>query len=150
MSNTDTTSTDYRRTVTLDAPPEQVFELLATLDGLREWWSDADVTGDAAAGGDVRLEFPGHGYCVLHVDESAAPSLVRWTCTENSMMPEWLGTSPTFEVVDTGDGRTRLTVHHVGLVPDFECYDQCHEGWDAKAVTIAGRVESGQSTPSAS
>lgn len=150
MSKTETTSTDYRRTVSLDAPPEQVFELLSTLDGLREWWSDAEVTGDAGAGGDVRLEFPGHGYCVLHVDEAAAPSLVRWTCTENSMMPEWLGTSPTFEVGDAGNGRSTLSVHHVGLVPAFDCYDQCHQGWDAKAVTIAERVEPGRGTPRAS
>ena len=31
--------------------------------------------------------------------------------------------------IERRDGRTELTFEHAGLVPEFECFDQCSSAW---------------------
>ena len=41
---------------------------------------------------------------------------------------EWNGTDIVFEITKK-DNKTQLTFTHVGLVPDFEYYDDCSNAW---------------------
>ena len=41
---------------------------------------------------------------------------------------EWTGTDITFEVHSTGD-HTEVRFTHLGLVPEFECFEQCSNAW---------------------
>jgi hypothetical protein len=42
---------------------------------------------------------------------------------------EWVGTKIVWEVFPQKDG-TEVKMTHVGLVPEFECFDTCSQGWD--------------------
>lgn len=42
---------------------------------------------------------------------------------------EWTGTEIRFEITALQDGGAELTFQHVGLVPEFECYEVCHKSW---------------------
>lgn len=41
---------------------------------------------------------------------------------------EWTGTKISFEISQK-DNKTLLRFTHVGLVPDYECYDMCTDAW---------------------
>jgi uncharacterized protein YndB with AHSA1/START domain len=142
-------SQDYARTVEIDAPAQQVFHSLATLEGIRGWWTPT-VNGDPSSGGEftVRFEHLEDGedqVKVLRVDE-AAPSRVAWTCVFDRRHPEWERTRMVFELEEAG-GRTRLEFRHEGLTPALDCYLVCEAGWDYFLASITGYVERGAGTP---
>ena len=41
---------------------------------------------------------------------------------------EWIGTDIIFEIAQLED-RTEVRFTHVGLVPQFECFDNCSNAW---------------------
>ena len=41
---------------------------------------------------------------------------------------EWTGTDITFDVTPKGD-QTEVRFTHLGLVPEFECFDNCSNAW---------------------
>ena len=41
---------------------------------------------------------------------------------------EWTGTEISFEIAPREDG-TEVRFSHLGLIPDFECYDGCSSAW---------------------
>lgn len=42
---------------------------------------------------------------------------------------EWNDTNVVFEITKKEDGKTELRFTHAGLVPAFECYDDCSNAW---------------------
>jgi hypothetical protein len=41
---------------------------------------------------------------------------------------EWTGTEIIFEINER-DGQSELRFSHLGLVPEFECFESCSSGW---------------------
>ena len=41
---------------------------------------------------------------------------------------EWTGNKIFFEITEK-DNKTQLQFTQVGLVPEYECYDMCSDGW---------------------
>jgi hypothetical protein len=41
---------------------------------------------------------------------------------------EWIGTDIAFDISPNGD-RTDVRFTHRGLVPEFECFDNCSNAW---------------------
>src|SRR6185312_9991793 len=41
---------------------------------------------------------------------------------------EWIGTETRFDIARKGD-KTALRFTHVGLVPEFDCFEACSTGW---------------------
>jgi uncharacterized protein YndB with AHSA1/START domain len=137
---------DYMRTRPIAASCERVFDAIATLDGVRGWWT-ALVSGSADENGVIELGFEGLDEKItMRVDESEAPKLVRWTCLQHSSLPEWSETKIEFALTARGE-HCELAIRHRGLTPALECYDHCEAGWDYFANSIAQLVETGRGTP---
>ena len=51
---------DYARCITIHAPRGRVYDALASLDGVRGWWTPV-VSGRATTGGELRVGFEGLG-----------------------------------------------------------------------------------------
>jgi len=43
---------------------------------------------------------------------------------------EWKGTTTSFEIARKGD-KTEVCFSHLGLVPEYECFDLCSTSWDS-------------------
>jgi uncharacterized protein YndB with AHSA1/START domain len=138
---------DYARRVAFGVSPEQVFDAITTLEGLRGWWTTL-VTGSAVAGGEFKLEFEGlDEHIMMRVDKAVRPSSVHWTCVEHTELDDWNGTRIQFDLAPHGPGRCELGFRHVGLRPALECYETCEQGWDHFLASLGAYVMEGEGTP---
>lgn len=133
-------------------PPAAVYAALTTPDGLRGWWTqDCDVA--AEVGGTIHLRF-GHTHKDMRIERLDPGREVRWQCTgahiavaQISRKDEWVGTRIAFHLAPEGKGRTRMEFEHVGLVPAFECYSLCSDGWRYFLGSLQQFVETGRGSP---
>lgn len=137
----------YTQRLTVRASDRDVFRSLATLEGLRGWWTPL-VTGSPNAGGALRFKFKGLAEHIdMRVDESLELVRVAWTCKVHSSLPEWSGTRISFDIEAMGADRCRLRLKHMGLVPTLECYADCSLGWEHFLSSIALYAETGKGLP---
>ena len=60
---------------------------------------------------------------------------------------EWKDTEVRFEIARRGD-KTALIFTHLGLVPDYECFDVCSNAWSFYVNTsLRGLIRTGQGLP---
>ncbi|WP_049572540.1 SRPBCC family protein [Nonomuraea sp. SBT364] len=109
-------------------------EVFAAVTDVRGWWSK-NITGGTSAEGDVFVyDVPAVHHCRVRLEEVVPDRRVVWRVLDNTFsfvedQEEWTGTEVRFEISGRADGRTELRFTHVGLVPEFECYDVCHKSW---------------------
>jgi uncharacterized protein YndB with AHSA1/START domain len=139
----------------LEANPDAVYAALTTPKGLRGWWTqDCDVATEV--GGDLHFRFAcSHKH--MRIERLEPDREVRWLCTgahiavgQLTHKDEWVGTQLVFHLSPDGEGRTRLDFEHRGLVPAFECYDLCSDGWGHYLGSLQRFVATGRGTPYAS
>ncbi|HKW44304.1 MAG TPA: SRPBCC domain-containing protein [Candidatus Eremiobacteraceae bacterium] len=144
-------SPDYSREMPLEVSRERAFEAIATIDGLRKWWTKA--TGSASVGGEIRFIFYEDESVTMRVDESTRPSRVSWTCVgqchDGAQNGEWVGTSVTFDLIERSPEACTLRFRHSGLTPKLECFGQCERGWNFYLASLAGLLERGKGQPHA-
>jgi uncharacterized protein YndB with AHSA1/START domain len=140
---------DYAAHLTIQAPAKAVYAALATVDGLRGWWT-LPATGSAEQDGEFRVEFAGYGiYKVARVEEAVSPAAVRWRVLD-CKHADWIGTTIGFELSPAGPDATELRFVHRGLQPALECYESCEAGWDFYLRSLASYAETGTGQPYAS
>jgi uncharacterized protein YndB with AHSA1/START domain len=138
---------DYAATLTIDAPAETIYAALTTADGIRSWWT-ASTEGDAAPGGEFRVEFPAHDvYKIAKVEAGPQPGSVRWQCTD-CKLEDWIGTTMDFVLTPAGPGGTELAFTHHGLRPQLDCFESCQSGWDFYLRSLGSYAETGTGQPS--
>jgi uncharacterized protein YndB with AHSA1/START domain len=136
-------------TIAVDQSPEEVFKAIANV---REWWS-GEIEGDAAR---PDAEFT-YRYKDVHrsrqkVTEFVAGRKVVWHVLESELSfvrnkSEWTNTDIVFEISEK-DGKTELRFTHEGLVPTFECYGSCSNGWGSLINgNLRKLITSGRSQP---
>ncbi|MDX2191279.1 MAG: SRPBCC domain-containing protein [Bacteroidota bacterium] len=109
---------------------EQVFN---SVNNVRGWWSQA-LEGQSEKLNDEFVYRNGEIHYSKHrIVESIPGERVVWLTLDSKLtfvekQNEWNDTKVVFEITKEGD-KTRLTITHDGLVPDFQCYEGCSEGW---------------------
>jgi uncharacterized protein YndB with AHSA1/START domain len=136
---------DYDTTIIVQASPVALYDAITTASGLTDWWTHAAGSGEA--GGELLFFMSAPDPLHVHVDAATRPTSVRWTVTECSFEPEWVGTHPTFTITPAGDDTTELVFTHVGLTEDLECIDMCTRGWDHYMASLRAYVETGHGNP---
>ena len=115
----------------VDQTPEDVF---SAVNDVRGWWS-GDIEGRTDNLGD---EFT-YRYKDVHFSRQKITELIPgkrvvWLVTESNLSfteqkSEWTGTEITFDISSEGD-TTVIRFTHVGLVREFECFNDCSNGWN--------------------
>ena len=138
----DAEATAYARQLTIHAAPGHVFAAIATLDGLRGWWTTI-VTGSAAAGGTLRFGFAGlEEQIVMRVDAVRPPSAITWSCMAHTRDDEWTGSSVRFELAERGPRACELSFRHAGIAREFVA-----DGWEHFLASLAAYAEHGTGSP---
>lgn len=123
-------TSDYTTSILVDQTPEQVF---AAINNVRGWWS-GEVNGDTDK---PCVEFtyrvPDMHFSRQLITEFIPGKKVVWHVSDATLnfvedKDEWKGTDIVFEIAKKGD-KTQVSFTHKGLVPSFECYNDCSTGW---------------------
>jgi hypothetical protein len=142
------TDRNFTTRFTVDQNPDAV---VAAINNVRGWWSEG-ITGHADKVGDrfTHSVLDLHR-CDLMVTEMVPGKKVAWTVLDNHFSftrdsTEWKGTDIVFEIERTDDG-TEVRFTHVGLVPDYECYDICRDGWTTYIASLRDLIATGKGEP---
>jgi predicted ester cyclase/uncharacterized protein YndB with AHSA1/START domain len=138
-------STDYQQTIRVHASPGKLFDALTTAAGLTAWWDRATGSGDT--GGELRFQMNAPEPLVIQVDEAARPTSVRWTVTECSFLPDWIGTQPVFTITAVDGGESDLCFRHHGLNSALDCSEMCSASWNHFMTSLRDYVETGRGSP---
>jgi uncharacterized protein YndB with AHSA1/START domain len=138
---------DFARHVSFNASRTRVFDAVATISGLRGWWTPI-TGGSPAPGGHLRFEFQGLDECIImHVNCAKRPESVQWTCVMHTGLAEWTGTKVIFDLAKRTAQSCDLRFRHVGLKPNLSCFDDCRQGWEHFLASLVAYVEGGKGMP---
>ena len=121
---------DFTAIFSVDRTPKDVFD---AINNVRGWWGE-DVEGNNNNVGDeFRYRVRDIHYSKLKVIERVPNEKVVWLVVDNHLnfvedQSEWVGTKITFEIAPKGD-QTEVRFSHLGLVPQYECFDVCSNAW---------------------
>lgn len=124
------TDCSYTTSFTVEQTPERAF---AAINNVRGWWSQNVEGGTTRVGEKFKYRYEDLHRCEIQVRELIPNRRVVWRILDNYFSftrdrSEWKGTEIVFEIARKGE-QTEVTFTHQGLVPDYECYDACSEGW---------------------
>ncbi|GAA1604214.1 SRPBCC domain-containing protein [Kribbella sancticallisti] len=124
------TDPSFTTTFTVDQTPRQAFDAISNVRG---WWSEQVDGGTANAGDEFTYRYRDVHHCTMRVTEAIPGRKISWLVLENYFdevedTTEWVGTTIHFEITED-DGRTQVTFTHRGLVPEYECFENCSTAW---------------------
>ncbi len=113
--------------ITIQAPPEQVFEAITTQEGLQGWWTD-DTVAEPRVGSVAEFGFYNRAVVFRMKVEALEPAKrVRWNCIGGP--EEWIGTEITFALAPAEGGGTGLHFDHAGWRYAEGEYRGCNTTW---------------------
>ncbi|WP_433193705.1 SRPBCC family protein [Nocardia sp. CA-107356] len=124
------TSQSFTTTISVDRTAEEVFNAVTDVRG---WWSRAVEGGTERSGDEFVFTVPGIHRSEMRLTEVVPNKKVVWLAVDNRLefvedKTEWNGTEIHFDISEK-NGKTELRFTHIGLVPEFECFDACSTGW---------------------
>jgi hypothetical protein len=140
---------NFTTTFSVDQTPEEAF---AAINNVRGWWA-GEIEGSTDKLGD---EFT-YRYEDVHYSKQKVTGLIPgkkvvWLVLDSSLnftkdKTEWKGTEITFEVSKKGN-KTEIRFTHLGLVPEFECFNACSNAWDSYVnVSLRSLITAGKGQP---
>ena len=135
---------DYRCTFFVDVPAVRVVDAVTDEVEIMRWWTSVTAAERRSDGVHLRM---GTQELVVTIAHAPGTGEVGWAVTTCEMVPDWVGTRPTFAVHAEPDGRTRVDFRHVGLVPELGCYAMCRAGWSHFMPSLRRYLEMGEGLP---
>lgn len=126
--------------LTIDAPPERVHDLVATRNGVEQWWTSRPVAGDDSPGGRIETYFGDaeKAAASFEILERTSTRIV-WRCVGGPK--DWLDTRITFALAPRDDGGTTLLFSHEGWQSENEFMHGCSTNWAAYLMSLKSGAE---------
>lgn len=122
---------DYQNSLTVQIVPEEAVD---NISQVAKWWSLV-LEGNSSKPGDVfTVRFKGGDWYKIEIDEIIPDKKIVWNVIDSDQTwhedrKEWAGTRIVWEISSAENG-SKVTMTHLGLTPEAECYTQCKKGWD--------------------
>jgi ketosteroid isomerase-like protein len=122
---------NFTTTIKVDNTPGEVFN---AINNVRGWWSE-EIEGDTEKLNDeFTYHFQDVHRCKMKLIEVVPGKKVVWLVLDNYFSftkdeSEWVGTRIIFEIAEH-DNQTAMHFTHEGLVPEYECFTACVNGWN--------------------
>jgi hypothetical protein len=140
---------DFTNTLLVDNSPVEVFN---AINNVRGWWSK-EIEGSTDK---LNEEFSYHykdvHYCKIKIIEIIPDKKIVWLVLDNHFnftkdTSEWKDTKITFDIAKK-ENKTQLRFTHLGLVPQYECYDICSTAWtDYLDNSLSSLIATGKGHP---
>ena len=123
-------TTDFTTTIVVNQTPKEVFNAITNVRG---WWSE-EIDGNTEKLNDEFLyHYQDVHRCKVKLIEVISNKKIVWLIMDNYFSftkdkTEWINTKIAFEI-SVENNKTQLRFTHIGLVPEYECYDVCFDGW---------------------
>ena len=142
---------DFTTTILVDQTPQKVFNAITNPHA---WWSE-EIEGNNSTVNDVfTYHYEDVHFCKVELIEVVPNKKIVWKIVDNHFnftkdKTEWINTKVSFEISRQGD-KTQLVFTHIGLVPEYECYEACHQGWTHYIQnSLKNLIETGKGLPNA-
>jgi hypothetical protein len=114
----------------VDQTPEEAF---SAINNVRGWWSGEIEGNTNELGGEFTYSVPDIHYSKQKIKEFIPGKKVVWHVLDAKLSfvkdkSEWKGTDIVFNITKKGD-KTEIRFQHIGLVPEYECYNDCSNAW---------------------
>jgi len=121
---------DFTTSILVEQSPKEAFNAIINPRG---WWSE-EIEGDTdKLNAEWTYQYGDVHRCKMKITELIPEKKVVWHVTDNYFnftedKKEWIDTKIVFEISRTGK-QTQIQFTHLGLVPEYECYDICDNAW---------------------
>ena len=140
---------DFKTAIQVDQTPAEAFH---AINNVRGWWSE-DIEGNTANLHDVfNYRFKDVHQVKMKLIEVIPDKKVVWHVLENYFnftkdKTEWKDTKIIFEI-SRKDDKTHVHFTHLGLVPQYECFDICRDAWSHYIhESLHGLITTGKGQP---
>lgn len=121
---------NFSTTILVDQKPEEVFN---AINNVRGWWSEEIEGSTDKLNDEFKYHYQDVHNCKMKITEMIPGKKVVWHVLDNYFSftkdkSEWKDTKIIFDISEQ-DGKTQLRFTHEGLVPEYECYTACVNGW---------------------
>lgn len=133
----------------VDRTAQEAFDAIVDVRG---WWSEAVDGVTDRVGGEFDYHYKDVHRCRIRVTELVPGRRVVWHVLDNHFnfiedQSEWKDTEVVFDIVDD-HGRTEVNFTHVGLVPQYECYEVCSNAWSGYITgSLRNLINTGKGQP---
>lgn len=122
---------NFTTTFFVDQSPEEVFN---AINNVSEWWQGEIKGSSKKINDEFEYRMPGIHFSKQKVIEIIPNEKLAWLVTDSNLgsfqdKQEWNGTKIIFDIKEI-NGKTQLRFTHIGLVPQFQCYDDCSGAWE--------------------
>jgi hypothetical protein len=121
---------NFTTTFMVDQTPEVAFD---AINNVRGWWSEEIEGSTNKLGDEFTYRYEDVHRCKMKLKEVIPGKKVVWLVLDNYFnftedKTEWKGTEVTFDISKKGN-KTEIRFTHLGLVPEYECFDICSKAW---------------------
>jgi hypothetical protein len=121
---------NFAAAFSVDKSPEEAFNAIKNIRG---WWSEEIEGSTDKVGDEFTYHYKNIHRCTMRLTEAVPGKKVVWHVLDAHLSfvkdeDEWKGTDIVFEIAKKGD-RTEVRFMHLGLIPEYECFDVCSNAW---------------------
>jgi len=124
------TTPDFTTTLLVDQTPQEAFD---AINNVRGWWSEEIEGSTDKLNAEFKYHFEDIHRAQIKIIELIPGKKVVWLVMNNYFKftkdkSEWTGTKISFDIDPQGN-KTQIRFTHLGLVPEYECYEICRDAW---------------------
>lgn len=123
-------TSDFTTTILVDQTPREVFDAITNVRG---WWSEEIEGNTEKVNDEFKYHYEDVHRCEMKLIEVVPNEKIVWLIKDNYFKftkdkSEWTGTKISFDIFEN-DNKTQLRFTHIGLIPEYECFEICSNAW---------------------